>query len=150
MAFSLIPELSYEVNGPLVMLEQGSGIGENCRVELHALHVRHLASELGLLDGDTDAWRLVRTLERRILTLRDRIEELHDRLLAVPVFPPDPDRPLDPDEIFSEATLQLADEWCSEIADWMLGKQVPDLVNGLSKVEAQPSAGPLFEQGGQR
>ncbi|QJW84361.1 hypothetical protein HK414_12990 [Ramlibacter terrae] len=65
-------ELAREVTGDSVMLEQGAGFGEVDRVSLHALQVRLLAAEMGLLEGDGNAWRRVDALERRLRVLTDR------------------------------------------------------------------------------
>jgi hypothetical protein len=96
-----------------VMIEQDGGCGEVDRICLHSLHVRHLASELGLLKGDADAWTRVRTLERRLLILRDRIEQLDNMLWSVPCMPPGSGPTSDC--VYSDSTLIIADEFCADL-----------------------------------
>lgn len=124
MPMTRIWDLSYElVDAETIRVEQSAGAGEAYAVDLHSVHVRLLASELGLMQGDPDAWRRVATLERRLRVLRDRIETLDGRLWAVPVYPPGSDNS-DPDLIYSDCTLDLANEFCA------------DLPNGADEQEA--------------
>jgi hypothetical protein len=114
MAFTKLFDLSLEVDGERVNLEQDAGCGEVHRMELHVMHVRLLASEMGLMQGDANAWRRVATLERRMRVLCDRICALDDRLWAVPVYPPGGNSE-DANNIYSDATRDLAIEFCADL-----------------------------------
>lgn len=107
-------DLAWSVDGDTIELEQEAGIGEVHCMTLHRMHLRQLATEAGLLNGDPDAWRLVETLGRRLRTLADRIAILDDRLCAVPVVPSGSNCH-DPDLAYSEATRMLAQEWCADL-----------------------------------
>lgn len=114
MQMQKIPDLAWAIDGTVVRLEQDAGMGDVVVIDLHPMHVRLLASELGLLKGDPDAWRRVEILERRLRLLAERIAELDDRLWAVPVCPPG-SRNDDPDLYFSDATRVLAAEFVADL-----------------------------------
>lgn len=107
-------DLAWSVDGDVIELEQEAGIGEVHCMTLHRMHLRQLATEAGLLNGNPDAWRQVQTLERRLRVLSDRIATLDDRLSAVPVCPPGSANN-DPDLTYSQATRMLAEEWCADL-----------------------------------
>lgn len=121
-----------------VHIEQDAGAGEVDRVLLHPMHVRLIASELGLLKGEEGAWRRVETLERRLTVLRDRIETLNGALFAEPIYPAgDPRR--DPNVIYSEATLEIAEEFCADL---------PFLTAGADgAADTEPDANPRATRG---
>jgi hypothetical protein len=122
MPMERIWDLAWElVDGETVRVEQSAGAGEAYAIDLHAIHVRLLASKLGLMQGDADAWRRVATLERRLLVLHDRIEELGRRLWAVPAHPPGADRS-DPDLIYSDCSLLLAREFVADLPGGMVAQ----------------------------
>lgn len=112
--FTKVPDLSYEIEGDCINIEQDAGCGEVDRISLHPIHLRLLASEAGLLEGDAYAWKRVETLERRIRALCIRIASLDEQLWAVPVFPPGSSR-ADPINLYSEATRELAEEWAEDL-----------------------------------
>ena len=115
MAMTHLYSMAYELtDSGDVLIEQDAGCGEVERVSLHPLQVRLIASEMGLLKGDESAWQHVETLERRLRVLRDRIEELDDRLWSVPIYPAGSNAD-DPDCIYSDATLVLAEEFCADL-----------------------------------
>lgn len=105
-------DMSYEVHGECINIEQDSGCGEVNAVSLHPIHLRLLATEAGLMQGDQDAWRRVEALERRLFRVRSRVEEL-DRWLAEDLGKDSPDLALH--STFSAATLAILDEWCAEM-----------------------------------
>lgn len=101
----------------MIELEQQNGLDEPDRIEIHPLHLRYMAEQIGLAPtSDSTAARTIATLQRRLLLLRDRIKELDGRLWAVPVYPPGAAND-DPDLWFSDATVILADEFCADFAD---------------------------------
>lgn len=113
MAMSKIWDLSYEVDGDSIYLEQDAGIGEVHRMELHSIHLRLLATEAGLLKGNINAWERVETLERRLSILVERIEELDAQLRSVPVFPPG-SRGDDPELMLSGFLVDLGQEFVAD------------------------------------
>lgn len=113
MAMSKMYDLAWEVNGEQITLEQDAGIGEVVRMDLHPAHVRLLATECGLLQGDLNAWRRVATLERRLCVLRDRVAELDSLLWSVPGYPAG-QGPTE-DCRMSDLVLTLADEFCADM-----------------------------------
>lgn len=115
MALEKIYDMAWEIEGGQALIEQDSGCGETDRVVLHPIHVRLIASEMGLLEGNADAWSRVETLERRLRILCERIGELDSRLWSVPVFPPGSKND-DPDLWYSDATLTIAQEFCADLA----------------------------------
>lgn len=46
-----IPDIAFEIDGDLVRIEQSAGCGEVTSVDLHRLHLRHLAELMGSTSG---------------------------------------------------------------------------------------------------
>jgi hypothetical protein len=111
MPMTKIFDMAYEVSDGQVSIEQDAGCGEVNTVWLHPIHIRLLATELGMLRGDPDQARRVQTLERRMLKLRDRIEALDALLWSVPVYPPGN---VTEDCMLSDTLLDLANEFCAD------------------------------------
>lgn len=109
-----IYDLAYEIDGDTISVEQGGGFGEVDRVHLHRVHVELLAGELGLLHGEPDAWRKVRSLERRLRLLAERIDRLDTMLLHVAEKGRED---VEAECAYSTATLDLADEFVAELDD---------------------------------
>jgi hypothetical protein len=77
-----IPGLNIEQmedkQGSLILLEQDSG-GNLDRVAIHPIHLRYMAEKFGLIEtSDPRAAKTIATLQRRMVNLRDRIENLAD------------------------------------------------------------------------
>jgi hypothetical protein len=105
-------DMAYEIDNDMADIEQDVGCGEVNAVYLHKTQIGVLAGEMGLLKGDADAWRRVAALERRLGLIRDRIEMLDGMLWKVAE-----DRYEVNDAcVFSEATLDVVNEYCAEIA----------------------------------
>lgn len=65
----------------LITLVQDEGCGQIDRVALHPIHVHYLAEHMGLLEmADQQSQRTIVALKRRLETLFDRIDFLHDWL----------------------------------------------------------------------
>lgn len=113
MPLTKILDLSYEVHGETINLEQDAGTGEVHRIDLHPMHVSLLAAELGLMQGDADARRRVATLERRLRVLLDRIDRLDDLIyLASEKGRED----LEVESALTYATWELATEFCHDLS----------------------------------
>lgn len=65
-----IEQLSFNIEGDVIYLEQESGLGTTQRISFHAIHLRHLAEKMGGCSSQ------VKELERRIAVLCCKIEEL--------------------------------------------------------------------------
>src|SRR5690606_6587298 len=81
-----IPDLRIETvrdgGVEILCLEQVDGSGQSETVALHPIHVHYLAERLGIVDpAHRGAIEEVRALRRRLLILRDRIDELDDMLI---------------------------------------------------------------------
>jgi len=80
-----IPELRIEriddgKGEPLIVLEQDCG-GNTDRVALHPIHLRYLAEKTGLLESaDQQSQKSVAAMKRRLETLFDRIDFMHNFL----------------------------------------------------------------------
>ena len=75
----VIPHLNIEVleNG-CIRLENES-MGDSYVVDIHPVHLRHIAEKMGLVDSsDPTAAKTITTLQRRMVALRDRIENLEN------------------------------------------------------------------------
>ena len=108
----LTNELAHSDDGCQIMLEQDS-CGNIDRVEIHAIHVRHLAEKLGLTNlADPHAQRTIASLTRRIRVLADRIDSLHDHLMN---FSDTRHADFTWEQTYSKATLDIADEFCADL-----------------------------------
>ena len=80
-----IPELRIEriddgKGAALILLEQDSG-GNLDRIALHPIHLRYLAEKTGLLElADQQSQKTIVALKRRLETLFDRIDFMHNYL----------------------------------------------------------------------
>lgn len=114
-----IPDLRIEAvqhdGANLLRIEQIDGSGQSYIIDLHPLHVHHLAERLGIIDAaHRGAIEEVRALRRRMLLLRDRIDELDDIVRKSGI-----DRHADITELstYSFATIQMANEFCADIPE---------------------------------
>ena len=113
-----IPELKIETiddeHGTLIMLTQDSG-GNEDRVGIHPLHLRHMAEQFGLISyADPAAHRVIATLERRMLLLRDRINHLGEWMAK---HSDHKHADLSYEVTHLTATSDLVDEFCHEIEE---------------------------------
>jgi hypothetical protein len=106
-------DMAWAVKGDSVDIEQGAGFGEVSTVTLHRCQVQLLASEMGLMQGDLNAWRRVEVLERRLRTLHDRISRLDDMISAAAGKGRED---LETESMFSITTWELASAFCDELA----------------------------------
>lgn len=72
MAMATIPNISFEIHGDIINLEQG--FLEVERVTLHRMHIQHLAGLLGVPALDASAEVILRRFE----TVKDRLIHLAD------------------------------------------------------------------------
>ena len=109
-----IPELKIESMGDksgLILLEQDSG-GNIDRVAIHPVHLRYMAEKMGMLESrDPAAQKTIATLQRRLLVLRDRLENLHDYLVN---HSDHRHADLSYEVTYATACLDIANEFCAD------------------------------------
>ena len=109
-----IPELKIESMGDksgLILLEQDSG-GNIDRVAIHPVHLRYMAEKMGMLESrDPAAQKTIGALQRRLLVLRDRLENLHDYLVN---HSDHRHADLSYEVTYATASLDIADEFCAD------------------------------------
>lgn len=108
-----IPNLTIERGeGGSILLEQ-EWSGNVDRIELHPVHLRHLAEVAGLLPAaGADYSPPAAVLARRLRTLLDRIDRLDDMVRAAEMKGHED---LELESAFSYATWELAREFCADL-----------------------------------
>lgn len=107
-------ELMKDTEGGLILLEQDNG-GNLDRVAIHQIHLRYMAEKFGLIEtSDPLAQKTTATLQRRILALRDRIDNLADWMEKFSDH-----KHADPTYEMTQlhALQDLACEWCNDFDD---------------------------------
>jgi hypothetical protein len=64
-------------HGPLIVFTQQEGIDDACTVSLHPFQLKSILTQFGLIAADHEAEKTIATLERRLMVLRDRVDDLH-------------------------------------------------------------------------
>ena len=111
-----IPELKIEMTDDgqgdgLIFLEQDSCGNIDC-VAIHPIHLRYMAEKMGLVESsDPTAAKTIATLQRRMLVLRDRLENLHDYLVN---HSDHRHADLSYEVTCATACLDIADEFCAD------------------------------------
>jgi len=113
-----IPELRIEPmedkHGSLILLEQAC-CGNVDRVAIHPIHLRYMAEKFGLIaTSDPLAAKTIATLTRRLLVLRERIDEMADCLCN---HSDSKHADLSYEMTFANATADIAAEFCAELMD---------------------------------
>lgn len=113
-----IPELKIELMddtaGSLILLEQDS-CGNIDRVAIHPIHLRYMAEKMGLIEtSDPTAHKTIAMLTRRLLLLRDRMDNLHNYLVN---HSDHKHADLSYEVTYATACVDLADEFCAELDD---------------------------------
>ena len=121
--FTKIEDLSYEIDGDTITLEQDGGCGEVDRIQLHRLHLRHLAGLAGLLQAPSPS---TEALARRMRVLRGRIDHLADWLTNKSDHK---HADLTYELTYATATADIADEFCEGL----------DLSPSIELVELEPA-----------
>lgn len=99
----------------LLRIEQTDYSGNSYVIDLHPLQVHRLAEMVGIAaPAHRGAMEEVQALRRRMLLLRDRIDELDDIARKSGI-----ERHTDITELstYSFATVQLANEFCADIPE---------------------------------
>lgn len=91
MAMIKIQDIAFEIDGDLVNIEQDAGCGEVHYVQLHRLHLQHLAEKMGMVaESQLNAFIECR-LKSELLDLHSGMKWLYGYLDGVPSFPPQAD-----------------------------------------------------------
>lgn len=110
-----IPELKIEsmddTEGSLILLEQDSG-GNLDREAIHPIHLRYMVEKFGLVKtSDPQAQKTIALLTRRLLLLRDRMDNLHNYLVN---HSDHKHADLSYEVTYATACVDLADEFCAD------------------------------------
>lgn len=113
-----IPNLKIELMNDndenLILLEQDSG-GHIARLAIHSIHVRYIAEKMGLIpSSDLGAAKTIATMQRRIVALRDRIENLADWMAK---YSDHKHADLSHETTQLDAMAELAREWCYDFEE---------------------------------
>ena len=111
-----IPELKIELMADgtgdgLILLEQDS-CGNIDRVAIHPIHLRYMAEKFGLVEtSDPQAQKTIAMLTRRLLLLRERMDNLHNYLVN---HSDHKHADLSYEVNYATACVDLADEFCAD------------------------------------
>lgn len=102
-------------NGPALMLtQQEDGYNEPNTVLVHPWQLRAVCEQFGIVARDQQAAKTIGTLQRRMVSVRDRIAELHDWMLQ---FSDHRHADLSHEMTRLDALRDLACEWCADFAE---------------------------------
>ena len=76
----LSAEAVNDKHGPAIMLTQQDGIEEMQTILLHPWQLRAVCEQFGIIASDAQAAKTIATLQRRMVGLRERIDELDNWL----------------------------------------------------------------------
>ena len=74
----LSAEAVNDKHGPAILLTQQDGIEEPQSVLVHPWQLRAVCEQFGIIASDSQAAKTIATLQRRMVGLRDRIDDLAD------------------------------------------------------------------------
>ena len=101
-------------NGPAILIEQPSGLGETAIISLHPWQIRAICEHFGLLAMDESAAKTIRTLQRRLLALNERINDLGHYMAT---YSDHKHADLTAEMERLNALADLSGEWAAEIGD---------------------------------
>ena len=101
-------------NGPAILIEQQCGIDEPISVILHPWQIRAICEHFGLLASDESAAKSIRTLQRRLLALNERILDLQSYMATCSDHK---SADLMVEMVRLNALADLSGEWCAEMQD---------------------------------
>ena len=117
-------------HGTAIMLTQQDGIEEPQTVLVHPFQLRAVCEQFGIIASDTRAAKTIATLQRRIVGLRDRIDNLAD-WMAKHSGHAHADLSYETTQL--RALQDLAGEWCADFEE--------DLPEGFGESQ-HPQAAP--------
>lgn len=110
----LSAEAVNDKHGPAIMLTQQDGIEDPHTVIVHPWQFRSVCEHFGIVAADEQGERTIATLQRRMLRLRERIDNLADWMAN---HSDHRHADLSYETTQLRALQDLADEWCAEFAD---------------------------------
>lgn len=129
-------EWQNDQDGPSILLTQQGDYSEPNTVLMHPWQLRALCEHFGLVTADPQAAKTIATLQRRMLALRDRIDELGDYMANHSDH-----KHADLSHELASITMlaELADEWCADFQD--TPTQVSATAAHPAPAAAQPAPG---------
>lgn len=130
-----IPHLKIErLSNGCIRLEN-EAVGDGYIVDIHPIHLRYMAEKLGLVRemsaSEADALRMVGTLRRRLLKLKDRIDHLGSYLC---LHSDSAHADLSYEQDYATATADICDEFCADLEDLPLAAQGGDGAGNAASV----------------
>ena len=110
----LSAEAVSDEHGPAILLTQQDGIDEPSSVLVHPFQLRAVCEHFGIVATDEQGERTIATLQRRMLRLRKRIDNLADWMAN---HSDHKHADLSYETTQLQALQDLADEWCGEFTD---------------------------------
>lgn len=119
----LTAEAVNDQNGPAIMLtQQEDGYNEPNTVLVHPFQLRAVCEEFGIIASDPQAAKTIATLTRRLLVLRDRIDDLADYLCN---HSDHKHADLSYELTFANATAEIAAEFVAELDGAQVSTEPP-------------------------
>ena len=97
-------------NGHAILIEQQCGFDEPLSVILHPCQIRAICEHFGLLASDESAAKSIRTLQRRLLALNERILDLQSYMATCSDHK---NADLMVEMVRLNALADLSGEWCA-------------------------------------
>ena len=110
----LSAEAVNDKHGPAIMLTQQDGIEEPQSVLVHPFQLRAVCEQFGIIASDTRAAKTIATLQRRMVGLRDRIDDLADWMAK---HSDHEHADLSYETTQLRALQDLAGEWCADFEE---------------------------------
>lgn len=107
---------SFKDTGDQILLEQDNCLDYVDRITIHPIHLRYMAEKLGLVaSSDAQVHSVIESLQRRLVTLKDRVDHLTDYLTRLS---DDKHANLDYERTYSRASSDIAEQFCMDI-EWL-------------------------------
>ena len=110
--YQVTAELMTDDKGPLISLEQQDGINDPTTIYLHPWQLRAILERFGAVAADKESAKTISTLERRLLVLRDRLDDLHSYMVD---HSDHKHADLSYEMTLLSASLDIADEFCHDL-----------------------------------
>ena len=126
--------------GRAIMLTQpADNYDDPDSVLVHPWQLRAVCEQFGIITSDPQAQRTIATLTRRMLVLRDRIDQLHNYLLN---HSDHKHADLSYELTYATATADVADEFCADLVDTPTGPYAPPPAPTAAAMTSQAIAEP--------
>lgn len=107
-------EWQNDQSGPAILLTQQGDYSEPNTVLMHPHQLRALCEHFGLMTADPQATKTIAALQRRMLALRDRIDDLGHYMAQ---YSDHKHADLTNEMNTIHLLAELADEWCADFED---------------------------------